>query len=354
MTVSNSWQALLVHVTEFVANHPEIRIDENIVSIPEGVRGEFYQLFDAVTDSFVQQQYVTLPTEAAALVDQYVRVESEVYALLGVQGVSMPTRLDLFLHHPGQGLAQALFDELFELLQGKVDRAAFERRAVRKLDSTVSDLCRWGYPLWVSLSLIKLLEPDASFQVAFDVNERPILQKLESIPFGHQARHHNLRVPELVVHSRRFDKYVAFKLDSAGEISAYAPENPFERKQSFQRGGQSWPVLGQRVLLLYVMTGPEDIPVVAQVSERQVTSPDLVAEFQWQEGVAWDEVEVRREILQPSRGTFLIANKLMPDPSLEMPRKGIEHVEVGLDQGKLQFLVARLADENDLNRKETA
>ncbi len=335
------WQEVYSSLTHFIAAHREIRIDESRVSIPDTVRGEFYRLFDAVRDAFVQEHYPALPVEAAALVEEYLRMEREVTRLLGVEHVLMPTAIDLFLHNPQQSLASALFDGLFDLLKGKVDGATFERQASPQLEAALADLCRWGYPYWVALAVVSLLEPEAAFQVGLDSEAKPLLKVLTNIPFGCPPRHPTRRWPEFLVHSRRIGRYVAVKLELASEIGTYTTDDRAERKQAIRNGGQTLSGLGPRTLLLYVLARKENIPMVADLDTRQVFPPDTVVECQ--ETASWDEPRLRKNILRPKRGAYIARREPVEETDLRSPDQDLRPLPVGLDLTHLQPVIEALA-----------
>ncbi len=343
MTVSNSWQDAYRRLEEFVAARPDIIITASRVSLPDDARDEFYRRFDTVRDAFVQEHAAALPAEAAALVESYGQVEKEILTRLGLEGVAMPTSLATFLHDPPKGLASALFDGLFELVQGKVDLATFDRQARAKLEATTTELGRVGYPYWVSLSLLKLLEPDQVFQVGLDSESRPVPQAAKEIPFGHPVPHPVLRLPEFIVHSRRIDRYVALKLELASEIASYHTDNRGERKRAMRTLGQTFSSLGPRLLLLYRLTGLDAIPIVADIKLPQVSSPDLTLECSGQGSPDWDVLQSRSTLLQPQLGTYVVAREPKTETDLLPPRENLRRLTVGLDAAKLEPIFQSLA-----------
>ncbi len=343
MTVSNGWRVAYTSLADFTATHAEIKIDESRVSIPDGVRGEFYRLFDSVTEAFVQENESALPVKEITLAERYREIEREVFDLLGLEGVStMPASLDIFLHNPKRGLTRALFDRLFDLLQGKVDLEIFKQQALKQLDKTVTELSRWGYPYWVSLSLVRLLEPDEAFQVALDSQTRPILNDLKNIPFGHSPPHPTFRLPEFILHSRRINKYIALKLELASEIGTYTTDNRVERKRAIRNCGDTSSDLGPRVMLIYLLARPEEIPIVADLNTCQVTPPDIVVECQAQEAAAQDEAMLHYDVLQPKLGTYVVLRKTALEPNLQSPVRNLHLLAVGLDPAKLQPVIEAL------------
>jgi hypothetical protein len=342
-TRSGNWQNAYTQLQDFIAANPQVRIEKSSVSIPADVRGEFYRLFDTVSKTFVEEKYSPLPVEAETLSTGYNKLAKEVIEPLCLDGISMPTNLDSFLHSPRDGLMRTLFDSLFDLLQGKVDVETFEQVALKKLDANLIDLCRWGYEIWVALTLVRLLEPDQAFQILLDSEERTLLKELKTISIGHQFPHPTLRLPEFVVHSRRNGKYIAVKLELATEIPTYTTASRPERKLAMQNAGDTSNALGHRILLMSTAERPEDTAILADLEARRVFPPDVVVECQEQDSATLDGVNRCHDILQPRRGTYVVFRETVPEMSLQPPNENIHPLAVGFDQFKLLPIIETLA-----------
>jgi hypothetical protein len=337
--LSGNWRDAYTELQDFIAANPQIGIEKSSVSIPADVRGEFYRLFDTVTKTFVEERYSPLPVEAEALSTAYNKLAKEMIELLCLDGISMPTSLDSFLHSPTDGLMRTLFDSLFDLLQGKVDFETFERVALKKLDASVIDLSRWGYEIWVALSLVRLLEPDQAFQIVLDSEERTVLKELESISIGHQFPHPTLRLPEFVVHSHRNGKYVSVKFELATEMSTYTTASKPERKQAMQNAGDTSNALGHRILVMSTAERPEDSAILADLKARRIFPPDVVVECQEQDGATLDGMKRYHDILQPRRGTYVVFRETVPEMSLQPPNENIHPLTGGFDRFRLQPII---------------
>lgn len=71
MNVSSNWQKAYRELTEFIADYSEVAIGARVVSIPEGIRPEFYRLFNTLRMSFVEEKFPYLLSEAATLSQSY-------------------------------------------------------------------------------------------------------------------------------------------------------------------------------------------------------------------------------------------------------------------------------------------
>ena len=183
------WKQEYRILREYISDHPEIVINTTEISIPQNLRDEFYRSFDRLRLSFVEDHYSAMSVDFDSLCENYLKIEREITALLGLEGIAMPMDLFTFVHTPKVGLMRILYNRTFDLLQGKTEAGAFEAQAVHDLRSVAAELYRLGYEQWAALVLIKLLEPDQAFLVDLDENYDPYLTELKSIAFGRQAHH---------------------------------------------------------------------------------------------------------------------------------------------------------------------
>lgn len=347
MTISRNWKQEYAALRDFAAAHPEIRIDQSEISIPKAIRDDFYQRFDDVRKAVVNGHYPALCKAAETLRDNFVRTEGEVIELLGLDGIVIPIDLYSFLHDPKKGLMRALYTKLFDLLQGKMTIESFEQQAGIDLETSAAELFRLGYEPWIFLSLIKLLEPDKAFMVDLDPEDedKMVLVELKDISFGRQALHGYFRIPEIVLHSCKLDKYVAVKAALAREIQSYVvvQDTPVKRKR---RAGDSSFALDYRVMLLYVMANAEEIPIVANLGEKKISSPDLVVECIGMDEIKdpdiMEQVERRHDTLKPKIGTFLAVRDPLTELSVQSPGEKIYSVPAGFDSSRLLPILDRL------------
>ena len=338
MTIPRNWKQEYAALRDFAAAHPEIRIDQSEISIPKAIRDDFYRRFDDVRKAVVNGYYPAVCKDAETLRDNFVRTEGEVIELLGLDGIVIPIDLYSFLHDPKKGLMRALYTKLFDLLQGKITIGRFEQQAGIGLETSAAELFRLGYEPWIFLSLIKVdLDPEDE--------DKMVLAQLKDISFGRQALHGYFRIPEIVFHSCKLDKYVAVKAALAREIQSYVvvQDTPVKRKR---RAGDSSFALDYRVMLLYVMANAEEIPIVANLGEKKISSPDLVVECMGMDEIKdpyiMEQVERRHDTLKPKIGTFLAVRDPLPELSAQSPGEKIYSVPTGFDSSRLLPILDRL------------
>jgi hypothetical protein len=340
------WKQEYDSLRNYITDRPEIVINPTEISIPQNLRDEFYRRFDQLRRDFVEDHYSAMSVDFNSLCENYLKIEKEITGLLGLEGITMPMDLFSFLHTPKDGLMRILYNRTFDLLQGKTEIEAYEEPAVNDLRSVAAELYRLGYEQWAALVLIKLLEPDEAFLVDLDEDYKPILAELKSISFGRQAHHPTMRIPEFVLHSRKLNKYVAVKMVLAREIETYvAPFKPAVRPR--KKTGDTSFALDSRVMLLSFMASPKDIPIIADIYDLKLTSPDWMMEFisarELEDPSSLDQVKRRLDAMKPQFGSCLVLidsdRELSPE---EIPEK-VRTVSAGFDQARLQSVVDALA-----------
>jgi hypothetical protein len=343
--MARDWRTEYEGLKSYISDNPEIILSTTEISIPQNLRDEFYLRFDRIRSAFVETHYSELPVDLDALCTHYLQVEKEVRKLLGIESISMPMDLYSILHTPKDGLTRVIYNRLFDLLQGKTTIDAFERQCADDLKTSSADLFRLGYEWWAGLVLIKLLDPDQAFAVDLDPEYKPILAELKEISFGRQAHHPTIRIPEFVLHSRKLGKYVAVKMAITREVESYTGGiKPAVRPK--KRTGDTSFALDSRVMLLSFMSVPEKIPIVADIYEQTLTSPDWMLECitqeEFRDSGALDEVKQRVDTMKPTLGMCLLVLDQGAEAPLQAIAENIRPVSVGFDQSKLQPVIASL------------
>ncbi len=345
MSKTHRWRQEYKSLGDFIAVHPEIAISASEVSIPQTVREEFYHRFDGVRMALVDEHYSKLPPEIGILSENYLQMEEEITRLLGLSSIAMPVDLFSFLHNPKDGLARVLYNKMFDLLQGKTTVEAFEAQAANDLSTAAEELYRLGYESWAALVVIKLLDPDQAFLVDLDDEYKPFLRELENISFGRQAHHPTMRIPEFVLHSRKIDKYVAVKMVLAREIETFVvPFKPPVRPR--KKTGDTSSALASRVMLLSFMDSANEIPIIADIYERTITSPDWMIEFITESELKNPDslgmVKEHLDALRPALGACLVLIGNKPEAMPETIPADVRTVVAGFDHSELLTAIDEL------------
>jgi hypothetical protein len=76
--MENSWQQSLDELNRYIHNHPEIRIENHMVAIPEENKPEFYVLFQQIQKSMIRSDFANLLSAAKELSASYLNIERKV------------------------------------------------------------------------------------------------------------------------------------------------------------------------------------------------------------------------------------------------------------------------------------
>jgi len=351
------WRQKYKKLTDFIANHAEIKIRPDAVSIPGNVRPEFYQLFNTVRTTLIEEKAPVVVSESKKLSRNYLKAEGEVSKLLGLENISQRKPLHWFLRDPLDGLAGGLFDPLFNLLKGKTGIELFETEAKQNINASFSTLYGSGYEKWVSLSLVKLLESDNFFQVALREVDRsehtfmigqsgntytekaPPPQASKHMSFDH-VRKALFAVPDFIVHSVRANKYIALRTEverssaNATDLCAKKEWLPLSSVEPLLPG----------LTLIYTAHNPEDISLVAD--NKNVCRPDLVIASEvnkdWFMNGGLDKLKLYKNSLKPTIGTYAVSrNPVIKQDNVEL-EEGIYVLTVGFEQLGLEPIISLL------------
>lgn len=339
------WEQEHESLRNYIIEHPEIVINKSEVTIPRELRDEFYVRFDRLRHDFVEDHKSSISVDYDTLCRNFIEIEKEITGLLNLDSIEMPMDLASFLRTPKEGLMRILYNQTFDLLQGKTSIEEYREYALNDLRTMAAGLYRLGYEQWAGLVIVKLLDPDEAFFVDLDEDYKPYLTELRSISFGRQAHHPTMRLPEFVLHSRKLDKYVAVKMALALELETYAAslKPPVRPKK---RTGDTSLALDTRVMLLLLMSTPKDIPIVADIYDLKLTNPNWMMEFisagELEDPESLEQVKRHLHAMKPKLGSCLVVvgsgRELAPDEIPENTRS----VSPGFDQAMLRSVVDTL------------
>ncbi len=336
--MSDNWLKAYSELKEFVASNPRIEIGGNVIAIPADVRPEFYRLFDKTRVAFLKEKCQTLLDEAAMLSSDYVPAAQEVKRSLGLSEIELPDRLDWFLNNPTNGLIRSLFDLLFDLLKGKIEINSFEHRGTSAIVSSFGQLFRAGYEKWVILSLVNLLAPDRALSVSVEAIQDkchqlepdqktgtseetvPDPEEMTLLSFGHGGAEPAFITSDIIVHSPRLNRYVAFGADLTDAMwTAKQVSDQREWCQLRELGKlymptvQNWPDL-----VVYTDNRPEDIALVADFG--RFCRPDIIVECMeqsdWYQRGGLERVRHDHDFLKPRLGSYVVSRFPVPEEAL--------------------------------------
>ncbi|MBN1905015.1 MAG: hypothetical protein JW927_07950 [Deltaproteobacteria bacterium] len=348
MDLKPEWRQKYDILKSFIESNPEISIGKWETSIPKSLRDEFYSRFDQVRNAFVKSWESRFFVDICALGKAYVEAEERLFKILALKKhIELQVDLATILHTPHEGMMRLIYDRLFELVQGKITENDFERVAQENLNQNALEMFRFGYELWAAISIMLLLDPDEIFRVSLDENDKPFVSELDQIVIGAQHHHAAKRIPEFILHSKRVNAYIAFKMPLRGEVDYYnlPTELPTQRMLRDRTGDTSM-ALADRMIFMSVIQDLNNIPVFAELHERKINSPDLTIEFLMENDFgdtkAVMQIQNRADIMKPRLGGNIV---LMNQKSLSgnfKIKENLETFSVGIDSKLLQPIIDKL------------
>lgn len=359
--MSQLWQKAYQELQEFIKEHQEVVIKEDLVSIDAKIRPAFYKKFNKVRASFLAQGYSPWLDEAQFLSTKYMKVEDHLTERLRLEGVLMPLDLERGLSDPVKQSVRELFDPLFDLLQEKIQPEEFEEKATENIVVSFRNFYQRGYIKWFVLSLIQKLDPEKIYEIPLpQPSSKEIIKHRkdfrQTIPFPEETkvlgfevgRRDVLLIPDFIVRSALLEKYVAFRTEIGKAIwqAAYYSER------------REWFSIAEIVdtygiadlspdLLLYVGENLEDVSLVADCD--QICRPDMAIHFLDQledvEASHMEKIESIRlahTILKPVRGTCVIAKHHLPENLMKGLDENIHVIHFGFNNLKWEILLALL------------
>ena len=143
--MDSGWRQRYEEIKAYIAGHSTIQIDSHVVVIPDEVRPELFALFDALRIEFITQANPQLLEEALVLSTAYLDAEARVLERLNLKKIEVEVSLGRFLRDPLKGLLPKLFDPLLDLIKGKLDAAAFEKKSTAIIEKYYDNYRGAGY-----------------------------------------------------------------------------------------------------------------------------------------------------------------------------------------------------------------
>jgi len=359
--LSQQWYQHYQALQNFIGEHPGVEVGENLVSIDERTRPDFYKAFNRVRASFLAQNYSAWLDEAEFLSTKYMKVESDLKERLRLEDVLMPLELRRSLSDPMRQMVRELFDPLFELLQEKIEPEEFEETALETVHGSFRNLYQRGYIKWFVLSLIQKLNPEKLYEVPIpQPSSKEIIKQRQdfrqTIPFPEETKYLGfevgrrdiLLVPDFIVRSALLEKYVAFRTEIGKAIW----------RAVYHSDKREWLSIASMVedqgvselkpdLLLYVGDNLEDVSLVAD--SEKICRPDMAVLFLDQLGAdedslarRFDTIKLYHQVLKPVRGTCVISKHHPPEHLLQGLDENIRVIHFGFNNLKWDIALSLL------------
>jgi hypothetical protein len=355
--MSSDWKQEYSKLVGFVSEHPEIKIIPNQISIPAGIREQFYALFNNVRTSVVRGSVGESLDESRNLILNYQNAEREVVRLFDLKGITSQTNLQRFLADFDDWLSRELFEPLFGLLKGTIDAQGFENLWAGIISNSVPAMYERAYGKWVAVSMIKLLEADELLAVPL-----PILRPrdragvggkgvTEPVRLPQKSDHINFEyllcqlftAPDFIVHSAKLNKYIGIRTQY--EDSLAEADNPSQAREWYRVDVMGDITSG--MMLVYMADNPQDIAVVAD--RLNICRPDMIIECRtrkdWSLKESFDAIKLHNQGLKPVGGSFLMSAAELTDANKQELGEGIKVLSTEISDTNLQPIVDALASQ---------
>jgi hypothetical protein len=367
--MSDDFRQAYTDLASFIAAHSEIEIGESVTSIPGDVRQDFYLLFNAARNAFLEEKFPQYVSPARTLKREYDSAAEEASAWLSIEEAPVASKLRRFLQDPCDSLTRELFDPLFDLLKKKETEDTFAMRASDEIETLFPILYRGGYEKWMLLALANLLQVQKAFRVPVreqqpgdrpksaayaPVEEIPSPVESNSFLFS-QSSKAIFAAPDFIVYSSALNRYVGVRSEFRPGI--YNAMNPNPEREWQPLDTDLLILLESGLALVYATENLEGIALVSDVAK--LCRPDLAllcvdTQTMTQYGTL-EKIAMVEDRLRPTRGSYVIVNDSWPPsdgpygsaasdaPSIEETSKA--HVlTVGFDRSKLLPVIDALRD----------
>jgi hypothetical protein len=274
-TASPIWQEHMTELIAFCREHPNIRIDSRRITIPREVRTEFYTLVDLLADSLIDGK-AHLPTDIDILMDAFRELEGGFRHQTNIERFVMPHSLRAFITAPAESLRMHLYDPLMRVLQGRLPVDAFGMVADEVLGTRIEGLYQAARELLIYYQVLWKLDPVAVRKVSFDKDHALQSEPSILIEPGQQQAFAQRRIPDTLIQMRDGIWY-ATKAELASEVGYY--DIPILRRRDNTLAGDSQPLIGHRLMMIYRLDSERSIPLIADRDTRHVAPPTVVVEL---------------------------------------------------------------------------
>ena len=353
MEALKNWKKEFWKLEHFSREHPEIEINEDIISIDEGIRSDFYSMFNTTRIELFREKCSSWLDSAEYLSAKYAQLEAEIMKMLRLEAIMLPTELRRSLSSPLQQGARSLFEPLFEVLKGNLDLEEFEAAAFGSMKDELWSLYRRGYVRWVILALIKKLKAEKIYAVPIpQPSSKEIIKHSSSsreiIPYPEETnqlwfeigRRDILLVPDFIIQSAYLNKYVAIRT-SIGKAIWEAVYHSEDREWiPIADIVENYEIVELKPeVLIYVGDKLEDLALVADC--HYFCRPDLILDFMADNDMEIEDynnierVKAYHMALKPTRGTYIISDRVIPKELSSGLREDIQFMNLGFDDSKL-------------------
>ncbi|MEC4272546.1 hypothetical protein VJ923_05150 [Adlercreutzia sp. R25] len=266
--VAVSWGSALGELRRWASAQEGVKLAPGKISVPKPARDEFYRRASQVQKLLAASVLADEMAAAEVLARRFSSAREGLCRAAGLSRYALAPRLEQFVEDPREAAARPLQALVLDAASGLVPLAEVDGAAREAARAPFEVLLRAAYEAWVYLSVVSALGPVRFWVVAAEGPDSLVAVETDEVRAGWQVPSRELRVPEAVFRTREGETY-ALKMECAREIDYYDAMVPLARDTS--AGGNTFELLGHRVLLLYRLADEGSVaPVVNRKEKRQV------------------------------------------------------------------------------------
>ena len=159
--MKTSWRSDLLKLTEFLGNHKEIIMRPELVQVPAGLKEEYYELFNNVRSSYLEEKYEDYLTQFTKLSNEYLKSEEKNIKLFGLEVVKIMPALDRYLRDPFDALRREVYTPLEDYLKGIIEEGEIHELVRKNMQAGFSEMYQKSYVKWFQMAFLSLLKPDS-------------------------------------------------------------------------------------------------------------------------------------------------------------------------------------------------
>jgi hypothetical protein len=356
--LSDKWLEEYERLTGYINNHPEIVITRERTFTPKESKAGFYELFNSVLTTFIEDNFPILTEESKRLVNSYNEAAAETKYLFDIEKNSSLPEFYRFLDDPKATLAEPVFELLFDLLKEKLDIDAFKQRASEAIISFAGRIHSSIYEKWIILSLVTLLGSEEVYkcETAKPKNRRmenfaqfnahipvytPLPEKTNRISWE-TSQHPMIGQPDFILNACTSGKYKYVAIKAGYPLALGCAKEP-------PRGHDWIPVEPgfngyESLILLYTSDNRQALSLLSE--NNRLLRPDLVIKYlagsvNNAEQLLQNMAEAI-DILKPRNGLFLVSR--LPSTLSEhiKPEHNLHFLETGLHKPELSIITDAL------------
>lgn len=263
------------NLRSFVKDHPEIEASPTSLTIPGDMKDGFYEAVGFVQNALAEDALGGSMEDMIGLAARCSKVLDRIVSGSDLTEFNLPRALGLFVREPVAALSKPAFGLVLDALQRNWGFGLLREQADREMVAYRDLLRRCAYEAWAYYGVVASLNPVRFWEVFSPDTVEVLAMPTGVVSVGAQTTSPERRMPEAVFETQD-GRYFAMKSELARELDFYGTK--IRRRRDMSLGGNSADHTAHRVLLLYRIDGPDNVPLLADRDHLKVLASDLMLE----------------------------------------------------------------------------